>query len=244
MLRNWFSKFHDFIFSNVCLFCGEKSQRTIALCFACEADLPWQQKVCVQCAMPLEGVTLESEGICAGCLKHPPLFQRSLALFNYEFPINHIITSLKFQAHLEYAKLLSDLMADKIMNHWYRQHVLPEVIIPVPLHEKRLRERGFNQAVEISREIAKKLSLKIDVKSCQRIKFTVMQSELSAPQRLNNMKNAFMVNVPQVWKHVAILDDVVTTGHTVAELTKALKKTGVERIDIWCCARTIIDRAQ
>lgn len=244
MLRDWFSKFHNIIFSNICLFCGDKSRRAIALCLACENDLPWQQKVCLQCAMPLETTQSTSEDICAECLKSPPLFQRSLALFNYEFPINHIITLLKFHAHLEYAKLLSDLMTEKIIHHWYRQHDFPEVIIPVPLHEKRLRERGFNQAIELSRSITKKLSLKIDIKSCQRVRLTAIQSELPASLRLKNMRNAFVVNDPSPWKHVAILDDVMTTGSTVAELAKVLKKRGVERIDVWCCARTITGRAQ
>lgn len=239
MLIDLLIKLHNYIFSDICLLCGDKSKRTIALCSPCEKDLPWQQKVCLQCAMPIEKDQNIGEMICAACLKCQPLFQRSFALFNYEFPINHLITSLKFHSHLEYARLLSDLLADRIVSQWYREYTLPEIIIPVPLHEKRLRERGFNQAVEISRAITKKLSLKIDIRSCQRIRSTPMQSELSAAKRLANVKNAFTVHFSQQWKHVAILDDVVTTGHTVAELTRELKNSGVEQVDIWCCARTI-----
>jgi len=115
---------------------------------------------------------------------------------------------------------------------------MPEIIIPVPLHRTRLRERGFNQALEIARPIARSLSIPVDYKSCERVRKTSAQSLLPAAERRKNIKGAFRVTRPIAARHVAILDDVMTTGHTVQELAATLRKAGVERIDVWVVART------
>lgn len=148
-----------------------------------------------------------------------------------------MITGLKFQQKLIYAKLLSELFIQQIQKN-YDAESLPELIIPMPLHRNRLQERGFNQAVEIARLIVKKLRIKIDLKSCRRVRATVAQTTLPAAQRKDNIKNAFYIASNLSAKHIAILDDVVTTGYTVTELAQELRKSGVERIDVWCCART------
>lgn len=114
---------------------------------------------------------------------------------------------------------------------------MPECIIPVPLHRRRLRQRGFNQALEIAKPLAKKLQLPVDFKTCIRTKHTRPQSELSAKKRQQNIKNAFTLKKPITAKHVAIVDDVMTTGNTVTELSALLRNNGVTTIEIWCCAR-------
>ena len=120
----------------------------------------------------------------------------------------------------------------------HRKSNLPECIIPVPLHPQRLRVRGFNQALELARIIAKQLNIPLNYSLCQRDKSTPFQSGLSAKQRKQNLKNAFIVTKPHAYKHVAIFDDVVTTGTTVNELAKQLKNSGVETIEVWAIART------
>jgi ComF family protein len=115
----------------------------------------------------------------------------------------------------------------------------PDVIVPVPLHKSRYRQRGFNQALEIARTVSKDMQVPLDVYSCQRQHDTPQQSQLPAKQRRKNLKNAFAVVRPLNAAHVAILDDVMTTGSTVHELAKVLKKAGVAKVDVWVCARAV-----
>ena len=143
---------------------------------------------------------------------------------------------MKFGHNLIYAKILGELFAHFIQEKY--QTNLPEIIIPVPLHNSRLRQRGFNQALEIARPIAKKLKTSLDVSSCERSKNTIAQTELNMNERIKNLNNAFALIKSLNYKHVAIFDDVVTTGSTVHELSKVLRKAGVIKIDVWCCAKT------
>ncbi len=178
--------------------------------------------------------------LCGVCLTKPPPFNHTLALLTYIPPITRFITQLKFNRQLLYANMLGNLLAEKIKiskiqspNSW------PDCIIPVPLHRRRLRQRGFNQALEIAKPIAKKLHLPLDYKSCIRSKDTQPQSELPAKKRHHNLKNAFALKKSIATKRVAIIDDVMTTGNTLIELSKLLRKNGVEHIEVWCCARAV-----
>jgi ComF family protein len=131
---------------------------------------------------------------------------------------------------------MGELLADTIEK---LPNAVPQLIIPMPLHPLRLKERGFNQALELARPIAKRLGIPINNKSCERIRVTQAQSLIPAPQRLHNVENAFRVNENFQATNIAIIDDVITTGHTVNELSKVLRKREVEKITIWCCAKSI-----
>jgi ComF family protein len=113
----------------------------------------------------------------------------------------------------------------------------PECIIPVPLHPKRLRQRGYNQALELARPIARGLKIKLETQLCQRIRNTLPQTELSLRSRQANLRNAFQITPTVPYQHIAIVDDVVTTGHTVYELARIFKRAGVAQIEIWAVAR-------
>lgn len=226
-----------FLFTGTCILCDISSHRKQDLCLKCESGLPWLQKACPRCGLPFKGI-YENVHECGQCLQNLMPFDKTIALFYYKKPIDNMITALKFANKLIYAKIFGDLLGEKLQEH-YKYNKLPELIIPVPLHKKRLQERGFNQALEITRPIAKKLHLSIDFKSCQRIKYTKPQALISSKERLENIKKAFVVNKKFHAKHVAIIDDVMTTGNTVKELSKALRCQGVRNIDVWCCARTI-----
>jgi ComF family protein len=128
-------------------------------------------------------------------------------------------------------------MLSETIKKRYANQLLPDLLLPVPLHYKRIAERGFNQALEIARIIAKSLQIPIDAKSCIRVRNTAAQAELKSDKRKANVARAFQCIKPIAAKHVAIVDDVVTTGNTVRELSKVLHKAGVERIDVWCIAR-------
>ena len=114
---------------------------------------------------------------------------------------------------------------------------LPEAILPVPLHSTRLRERGFNQALELARPMAQALALPLLIHHSQRTRATVAQTSLSAKQRRKNIRGAFQVTQPLPARHIAIVDDVMTTGQTINELAKTLRKAGATHIDVWVCAR-------
>jgi len=231
MFKLGLKKIYYWLLPAFCALCHTTTENT-ALCKACLHELPWQQSACVRCAR-----SLSSTGTCGQCIQNPPPYHNTICLFHYQTPIDRLILSLKFAEKLSNAKLLGDLMAEKIADH-YRGQAKPEFVIPVPLHVERLRERGYNQALEIARPIAKKLQIPLETNACTRILSTLPQASTTAEERRKNMKNAFAVEALFRARHVAIVDDVLTTGSTVTELARRLKKAGVERIDVWCCART------
>ena len=221
-----------------CILCSEETGRKLDLCIDCEKHLPWLKNVCIYCAAPLP---FKTESCCGACLKKPLPFHKICIIFSYTQIIKKLITALKFQKRLIYAHILGSLLAEQISLQ-YQKDNLPDLIIPVPLHRKRLYQRGFNQAMEIARPISKRLNIPIDYKGCTRVRHTAAQSQLAANQRSTNVKNAFAVQEYLSFKqHIALLDDVMTTGHTLTELSRALYCTGVKRIDVWCCARTYLD---
>lgn len=132
---------------------------------------------------------------------------------------------------------LGSLMAEDITR---RKLTLPDILLPVPLHSSRLRQRGYNQALELARPIAKQLGLQLDTRSCTRKKLTSDQVGLSASKRKTNLKGAFEVNCSFKDKHVAVIDDVMTTGSTVNELSQQLIRAGARQVDVWVCARAVL----
>ncbi len=185
--------------------------------------------------MPLPGST---DGLlCGQCLQKAPPFDVTYALYLYEAPITKLILALKFNQALVNARVLGELLATAALQSWYKTRSLPTVIIPVPLHPTRLKERGFNQSLEIARPLAKALKLPIDTDHCKRNKVTAPQSTLLAAERRDNVKGAFTVSGHFAGQHVAVIDDVITTGSTVTEFCNVLKQHGAQTIDIWCCAR-------
>lgn len=222
------------VFPMTCIFCGDYTELPRPLCSPCEVDLPWITKGCYKCAYPIESelITL----FCAACQIEPNPITRTFALFHYQHPINSLIAKLKFHHQLMFAKLFGDLLTDALKHGYLYDSSYPTVIIPMPLHPKRLRERGFNQALEIARPISKKLNIPIDYRSCERIIHTETQSSLKSPNlRLHNVKNAFLVK-PFHANHVLIIDDVMTTGYTARAIASELVKRSV-RVDLACCAR-------
>jgi len=218
--------FHQFILPQSCFLCGDSSTQT--LCTACLADLPYHNTACICCAK-----TLEAEGVCSQCQTQSPPYTHTQAVFTYTYPIDKLIIAAKFDHNLAVLNLLGKLMA---------QHLIieprPDILIPVPLHSKRLRQRGYNQSLELAKRITKQTGIPLDYKACKRIKNTCPQTSLSAKQRQNNLVDAFSVlRLPPHWQHIVLIDDVMTTGTTVTELARVWLEAGVQRVDVWCCAR-------
>ena len=221
------------LFPSLCILC--RGPAIFYICLGCWQDLPSLAHCCQQCAQILP-IKQQSSLKCGTCLKQKPHFDRTYALFPYVSPISDIIIKLKFQQKLHYAQALGKLLAAAIPD-WYKIDALPDLIMPVPLHALRLRERGFNQALEIARPISKTLHLPIDKFGVRRTKPTLAQSSLPSLKRKQNMADAFTTQRRYTGKTIAIIDDVMTTGHTVSALSRLLKEQGAKRIDVWCCAR-------
>ena len=227
----------QWLWPTCCVLCHNLTQNDLAICDACKKELPWNIKACFQCGVSMEHLNSHSTH-CGACIaKHPP-FSKTIGLFTYQKPITQLITQLKFHQQLKHAQLLGGLLAHEILNK-HPNRSLPDCIIPIPLHPKRLKERGYNQAVEIAKPISSLLNIPLDYKHCIRIKNTAAQSSLSAKDRRKNMNRAFALQAPLPYKHVAIVDDVITTGHTTTEFSRLLRKSGVEEIELWCCARAL-----
>lgn len=221
--------------------CGSQGQADLDICRDCQADLPIQTSACYQCALPLHGIATKTAAWCGRCLKDPPSYDRTLSVFQYAHPVDHLIHDLKFNRKLAIARLLGELMAQQLKKRaGVLSPALPQLIIPVPLHAARLRERGYNQAMELARPIACALKIPIDYQHCQRQRATAIQSDLPANERPRNVKGVFSVVKKLSVRHIAIVDDVMTTGATAGEFAATLRGAGVEKIEVWVCARAAL----
>lgn len=212
-----------------CVLCGIAANQDV--CDPCMTHLPQlPDNHCPICLWPVP--TAE---ICGACLKKPPAFTRTTAALRYSFPIDALIHSFKYQANLAIAPILADLLIKKLTAIETRA----DVIIPMPLHPIRLRERGFNQAMEISRYISRHMGIMLFPDSCSRIKHTLPQTGLPWKDRQKNIRKAFSCRIDLSGKHVAVIDDVMTTGATLNELAKTLHQQGAAEISNWVVARTL-----
>ncbi|MDQ1315758.1 MAG: Phosphoribosyltransferase [Pseudomonadota bacterium] len=215
-------------FPPACLLCGAGSTRS--LCRDCLADLPWhKQPQCPQCATPTPAGQL-----CGSCLKRPPAFDRSHAALAYAFPLDRLIPALKYSGRLAIAPVLGECLAEAMA-----PGAAPDCLIPMPLHPRRIRERGFNHATEIAREVARRLDLPLDTDSCRRIRDTPPQMGLKHDARRRNVRGAFACTGDVQGRRIALIDDVMTTGTSLDELAKTLKQAGALEVETWVVARTL-----
>jgi len=211
-----------------CALCGDPGEAGLALCGPCRAELPWNTYACGRCAEP---VPHASARYCARCLRKPPAFDAAWAPLLYAEPVDQLITAMKFHGRLAYAQLLGAVIA--------RQPPAGRVdrVVPVPLHRSRLRARGYNQAAELARAVAKELDVPLDWRAVQRTRNTAAQSGLPARARRANVRGAFAPARRFDGECVAIFDDVITTGDTASELARTVKRAGARRVLAWACAR-------
>ncbi len=230
MVYQWAARLQNLLFPPHCRLCGSPVMAAFRLCPGCEHDLPWLAAGCVQCARPVSPQTR-----CGRCQQRPPPFDGTTALFHYQPPVDHLLKRLKFAGELAIAPLLAGMLAGRITA---RSDPLPGQLVAVPLHRARLHERGFNQAALLAARLGERLSIPVAHRLCSRRRATQPQSLLSPTARRLNLRNAFAVHGPPAAAHVAIVDDVMTTGHTAGELAQALKRAGAERVEVWVIART------
>ena len=219
----------DALLPSHCLLCGARGQGALSLCDACEAEMPRNDVCCARCALPLE----TPAQLCGRCIKHAPPWDEAWAPFRYEWPLAQLESRFKFGGDLAAGRTLALLWCASP-----RTVALPEVVVPVPLHRSRLRLRGYNQVLELAGTLARHFGVRLRREALLRDRATDAQTELSAVQRRRNVRGAFSAQFgDEIPQHVAVLDDVCTTGATLAECARALKRAGVARVDAWALAR-------
>lgn len=199
-----------------CAFCHLPRISGYPLCEHCHADLPW--------LLPEQNQPLSNH-------------VNSLSAFAYRPPISNLLLGIKFGKNLHELATLGELTATGLLPQLEQ---IPEAILPVPLHAARLHKRGFNQALELARPLAKQLGVPLLTDVIRRSKATQPQTELDSAQRQYNLRQAFQLDKPLRHKRLAIFDDVITTGATTRELASLLLNNGAEQVEIWSCARAIL----
>ena len=213
-----------------CVLCGMTSKQD--LCTACRDNLPQiPANHCPTCLLPVA-----TSLTCGTCLKTQPAFTRSIAALQYTFPVNALIHSLKYQSNLAIAPVLANLLLEKT-----NVAKKPDFIVPMPLHPKRLKERGFNQALEIARYISNHNKITLLPDTCIRVRNTASQTTLPWTDRQKNIRDAFSCKMDFSSKHVAVVDDVMTTGATLNEISKVLRQCGAEEVSGWMVARAFLE---
>lgn len=202
------------------------------LCPSCRAELPWLGHACQRCALPLP---VSAGLLCGPCLRRPSAVTRTVCALRYEAPVSGLVSAFKFHRSLATGAALSALLQEVVLA---AAGPVPDALLPVPLHVRRLRQRGYNQAVELARPLARQLNRPLLTHAVARQLATADQIGLSALQRRRNLRQAFAVGTT-LPGHVAIIDDVLTTGATVLTLAKCLRHAGVQEISVWCLARTV-----
>ncbi|MEJ2361802.1 MAG: ComF family protein [Gammaproteobacteria bacterium] len=231
MVYHWLiNSLHSWL-PQACCLCGQSSHPH-AICPACQHDLPRfdAKSCCRQCGRP---TTMASGGPCGHCLRQPPAYDAVIAGYGYADPIAQLVSKLKFRGQIQLARLFGELLAERVADSANQI----QAILPVPLHPRRLRQRGFNQALEIARSLARQHGLPILRHGLYRQRDTLPQSSQVRDQRRQNVRGAFCLNRLPALDSIAIVDDVMTSGHTVNEIAKLCRRAGIRRIEVWCVAR-------
>lgn len=220
-------------FNQTCHLCNLHKADTHGLCEACHTDLPWLISACRRCAEPIPP-DLTALPLCARCQSRPPGFDRTHAAFSYSFPISQLIPAIKYQRRPEALGWLSRVFAELMRERLDRP---PELLLPVPMRPWRSVQRGFNQAELIAEQLGRHLNLPVRTDLLRKRRPTLQQARLNRRSRGTNLSGSFSLDQP-VSGHVAVVDDVMTTGSTAEELARLLKASGAHRVDIWVLART------
>jgi ComF family protein len=209
-----------------CTLCAAASGGRL-LCAGCAADLPRVADACPRCAGPSPG-----GAPCGACTAHPPSFDATVAPWRYEFPVDRLVLALKFGRRLALAELFGASLAECAAGRRV------DALVPMPLARARLAERGFNQALEIARHLARLTGIALAPGLAHRVRETAPQTDLPHDARAANVRGAFACAGDAAGRSLAVVDDVMTTGASLEELARTLKRAGATRVENWVVART------
>ncbi len=237
--RNIRQRLLGLLFPSNCLLCEAPSQTTLGICTPCYNDLPRNNSACVRCAQPLPSSSHQLSGYqCGQCLQSAPPFQSSFCPYLYSYPMAQLITRYKYRCNFTTGQVLENLLWQALAVNppeWLRADNV--TLVPVPLHWQRHLQRGFNQAERLAYSLGKQLEVPVS-KACRRLQNSQPQHELKRKQRLKNLRNKFTVVQPVANQHIVLIDDVMTTGATLFELSRILLLAGAKRVDTLTLART------
>jgi ComF family protein len=222
----------NWLWTRHCLLCQARAPAGKDLCAACDLSLPRAQGDCPRCGAP--GAAVGTDAVCGECQRHPPAYDATRAVFRYAAPVDRLVQHLKYHGRLELSRVLGGYLAQHLLT---LDDPLPDVMLPVPLHVSRLRQRGYNQSLEIARCVGRELRIPLDRQGARRIRATAPQTELPRDQRRKNMRGAFEADGSFSGQRVAIVDDVMTSGHTVNALAECLRHNGAQEVRVWVVAR-------
>lgn len=223
-----------------CLLCAQPAQDLAPICCDCEKILPvLSGPVCPCCALPITVHTPSETPLCGHCLriKRGPPFDATYACYSYTHPADRLIQALKFRACLALAPYLAAHLSEQLRMMRSPELPLPDALIPVPLHPERMRERGYNQAMETARQLGKLWGIPVWADVCSRRLNNPPQASLPYKARLKNLRGIFQCTNAVADRRVALIDDVMTTGATLTELAQTLKAAGAARVENWVIAR-------
>ncbi len=226
------------LFPATCILCNRPGQGDIDLCIGCLGELRENRHSCSRCALPLPPSS-PVNSLCGRCQKNLPPFDRLLAPWLYQDPLAELIRQLKFGKKLASGRSLGLLLARSLPNGTGP----PRLLLPVPQHPRQLRRRGFNHAAEITRQLSRTLDIPWSPWLLTKTRDTRPQHGLNRRERQHNLRGCFALGADSLPDRVAVVDDVVTTGSTAAEIASTLKAAGVERVDVWALARTPLETA-
>src|SRR5258706_3156889 len=211
-----------------CLLCAGRARGAV-ICAACEAALPLlASSRCEGCAFPVP-----SAGICGECLARPPAFDDADAVYAYRFPLDRLVGRFKYAGDLAAGRWLAVRLAQRV-----RALVRPDLLVAPPITPARMPGRGFNQSVEIAKVIGRTLGVPLATAALRKVRETEPQPGLRKRERRSNLRQAFHCRLALSGEHVAVVDDVITTGATAEEIARVLKAAGAGRVSIWAVART------
>jgi ComF family protein len=208
-----------------CALCGRPCADAL-VCEACDRALPRLGPVCPRCALPIPG-----GAVCGRCLARPPPWDAARAAFLYAYPLDQLLQAMKYRGVFGYADFLAGSLARTIVD-------IPDAVIALPLAPARQRERGFNQAQELARRIARIVGSQV-VAGLVRVRDSPAQAALPWRERRRNVRNAFAALPAVAGLRVAVVDDVLTTGATLTAATQALRRAGARGVAVWVVARTL-----
>ena len=233
----WIKQVYIWLLNNQsCLLCDERTDTALALCIDCVLVLPWLGDNCQRCALPLPMAGLT----CGHCIKQPPAYQRVHAPWLYGFPVDSLIIRFKHHSKWPYGRLLAELLAQSLLDAFNSGSARPDFLLPVPLSTQRRRQRGYNQAAMLAQWLSAALNIPGHEHWLLRTQDTAAQQALDAKTRKRNLQHAFSLapGVQVGGLHLALVDDVLTTGATAESLARLLIKAGARRVDVYCLART------
>jgi ComF family protein len=219
-----------------CVLCREAAAG-MDLCMGCLEDLPWLGELCRHCGTPLAS---DVARICGGCLQRKPVADVVEVALAYEYPVVQMITAMKYQRDVVYARVLGELLVIRLQEQFATgSYPQPDVLLPVPLHPWRQLRRSFNQSALLAACLAREFGMPVESGWISRSRNTPSQTGLSRNGRRKNMHGCFAASKVLEGKRVAIIDDVITTGATVMELARVVRQAGAQHVQVWACAKVV-----